>query len=348
MVFLAHSVYYVNIDWGHLSRPVYVTLFSIHGAGYYGVDLFFVLSAYLITELLLREQDKTGSIHLPQFYLRRILRIWPLYFFFLLAVRPIVGLFVPGEHLSSGNLAAFLLLVGNWSCVIWGWPPTIASQLWSLTVEEQFYLLWPLAMKRWRGRLPALAIGMLWVANLTRLAFVIWPRTDAGIWCNTLARLDPIAGGVLLASWLHGRENRLSRSVRLQLGVAGAALLLFVGYYGDHTDWRALFSYPLADLACLMLVAAVLVPQGSWHFGRIGNSFIYLGKISYGLYVYHLVAFEMVKKLTPLDIPLTLLTAMAVSVGLAAISYQFLETPFLRLKNRFALVKSRDSVVVGT
>ena len=345
LVFLAHAVYYVDIDWVHLSRAAYVPMFSIHGAGYYGVDLFFVLSSYLITELFLREQDKTGSIHLPQFYLRRILRIWPLYFFFLLAVRPLVGLFVPGEHLSKGVLASFLLLVGNWNCVWWGWPPSIASQLWSVTVEEQFYLAWPLAMGRWSSRLPSIAVGMLWVANLTRLAFVMWPRSDSAIWCNTLARLDPIAGGILLAHWLHGRENRLPGWVRWQLGLGAVALLLFVGYYGDHTDWRALFSYPLADLGCVMLVAGVLVPQGSWHPGWMGKACIYLGQISYGLYVYHLVGFEVVRRFWKVNVPLTMLLALLLSIGMAAVSYRLLEMPFLKLKRRFTLVRSRDTEV---
>lgn len=344
LVFLAHTEYHVRWDWTRLHGLKYVAALSVHGSGFYGVDLFFVLSAYLITELLLREQDKTGSIHVPQFYMRRVLRIWPLYFFFLLAGRPMLPWFVHGEHLPGKTLAAFLLLAGNWSCVWWGWPPSVCSQLWSVTVEEQFYLVWPLLLKRWKDKLPYAAITMLWVANATRLLLVLHPRNDATIWCNTLARLDPIAGGILLAWWLHGRENKLPSSVRVQLVSAGLAMLLFVGYYGDHTNWRALFSYPVADLACVMMVAGVLVPQGAWRPGVPGRVFIYLGQISYGLYVYHLVGFELVNKVVRNNIPLTMALALAVTIAIATVSYYGLELPFLRLKKRFAPVRSRDAM----
>jgi peptidoglycan/LPS O-acetylase OafA/YrhL len=344
LVFLAHTEYHVRWDWTRLHGFKYVAALSIHGAGFYGVDLFFVLSAYLITELLLREQDKTGSIHVPQFYMRRVLRIWPLYFFFLLAVRPMLPWFVHGEHLPGKTLAAFLLLAGNWSCVWWGWPPSVCSQLWSITVEEQFYLVWPLLLKRWKGKLLHAAVTMLWVANATRLLLVLHPRNDATIWCNTLSRLDPIAGGILLAWWLHGRENRLPSWVRVQLVSAGLAMLLFIGYYGDHTNWRALFSYPLADLACVMMVAGVLAPQGVWRPGVPGRVFIYLGRISYGLYVYHLVGFELVNKVVRDNIPLTMALALAVTIAIATVSYYGLELPFLRLKKRFAPVRSRDAM----
>ena len=348
LVFLAHTVYYVDIDWAHLRPAVFHAMFAIHGAGYYGVDLFFVLSSYLITELLLQEREQTGSIHLRQFYIRRILRIWPLYFFFLLLVLPIAGRFVQGQHLSTGVLASFLLLVGNWHCVWFGWPPTVASQLWSVTVEEQFYLLWPPVLRRWPRLLPSMAAGMLVVANMMRVYLVQWPRNDAAIWCNTLARLDPIAGGILLAWALHGRPDRMrgiSRPGRMAMMAAGAALLLLVGNYGDHTDWRAMYSYQGAALGCVLLVRATLVPEGRWKPGPVGRGIIYLGRISYGLYVFHLLAFELVHQWWPRQPVVAIMTeVMLLSIGMAALSYRLLEMPFLRLKQRFTLVRSRDSL----
>ncbi len=347
LVFLAHGGDYV-IDWNHLSTPVFTVLFAIHGAGFNGVDLFFVLSAYLITELLLREGDRTGTIHLPQFYMRRILRIWPLYFFFFLVIRPLVGRIIPTEHLSNHALAAFLLLAGNWHCALYGWPPSIASAMWSVTVEEQFYVVWPALLKWLRPHLVTIVKLLFLIANLARLYLVHSPKYLSSIWCNTFARLDPFAWGILLAWWMHPRENRLTPGTRWQLAGLAAALLLFVGFYGDHTDWRSLFGYPLAGLACVLLLFAVLRPQGDWTPGPVGRCCIYLGRISYGLYVYHLVALEVVSRLPSRPPVITLALAMALTVTLAAISYRLLELPFLRLKERFALVRSRDTLITST
>ena len=347
LVFIAHAVYFVDIDWAHLSKPLFTFMFAVHGAGYYGVDLFFVLSSYLITELLYREREKTGAIHLRQFYVRRMLRIWPLYFFFLLVVWPLAALLDPKEHVTGGVLAAFLLLVGNWRCVFWGWPHTLVDQLWSITVEEQFYLTWPLLMKRWQKKLPVVAVCMLVAANFMRVYYVVWPVTDASIWCNTLARLDPIAGGILLAYWLHGRENNMVKNLRWQIGCVAAAILLFVGNYGDHTDVRALYSYPLADLACVMLVFATLKPQTRHQPNLTVRALIYLGQISYGLYVFHQLSFELVNLLPQRPAALTMALAMLFVIVLASLSYRLLETPFLRFKERFALVASRDTRLVS-
>jgi peptidoglycan/LPS O-acetylase OafA/YrhL len=114
---------------------------SVAYAGSYGVDLFFVLSAYLITELLIREKDENGVLDMKSFYKRRILRIWPLYYFFvpLAAVVPFCN---PQHQFTLRYVLPFLCLAGNWSMVAFGWPESVAVPLWSVSVEEHFYLLW--------------------------------------------------------------------------------------------------------------------------------------------------------------------------------------------------------------
>jgi peptidoglycan/LPS O-acetylase OafA/YrhL len=107
-------------------------------AGSFGVDLFFVLSAFLITELLLREKETTGSLNVPAFYVRRILRIWPLYFFFL-GIVAVLHLFDPSQQFGWRYLISFGLLSGNWAIVLFGVPASVANILWSVCMEEQFY-----------------------------------------------------------------------------------------------------------------------------------------------------------------------------------------------------------------
>jgi peptidoglycan/LPS O-acetylase OafA/YrhL len=341
MVFVAHSNYNV-FDPRWANHQVLANLcYAIHGAGFSGVALFFTLSAYLITELLLREQDQTGAVHLRAFYLRRILRVWPLYFFFLLVVRPLAGLALPWEHFTGGDYAAFLLLAGNWICVAASWPASVATPLWSISIEEQFYLVWPWLVGRMRRRIPLIAAGMLVAANVARVVIVVVdPHDRTGIWCNTFARMDPFALGILLAYWLHGREPRLRGLTRVLLGAGAAAILLAAGRWGTHWDAPALWSYPAESVACVMALAATLRPMGSWQPGGAGRALVYGGRISYGLYVYHLMMLKLMIRAGLAFWP-GKLAALAATVAIAALSYKLLESPFLRLKQRVTYVPSR-------
>lgn len=197
MVFASHTV------------PV-----STAAAGAFGVDLFFTLSSFLITTLLLRESSVCGALDVTAFYLRRVLRILPLYFGFLLAATTLARSLVPDENLPLKYVVAFALLCGNWACVLWGYPHSVASPLWSVSIEEQFYLCWPLIMRRWVHRLTMVAVGLVVVSFVTRLCLVLHGAVHPQIWCNTLARLDPIACGALLAVRQDKRKITLSPRAR--------------------------------------------------------------------------------------------------------------------------------------
>ena len=199
-VFVTHTLPY---DVGfyvahHLPRAVGIVLTSISYAGMFGVSLFFMLSSYLITSLLLKERQRRGSIDLKAFYVRRILRIWPLYFFAL-------GLaaFWPNPlwRMPPHYLLAYLLLAGNWMTVFNGPSASFASILWSVSVEEQFYLTWPLLRKTLANRkaLRGLCGTLIVMANLCRVYLCLTPHDAGQIYDNKLAHLDTIAIGELLA-----------------------------------------------------------------------------------------------------------------------------------------------------
>src|SRR5450432_3563846 len=122
-------------------------LISTFGAGAYGVDLFFALSAYLITSLLLRERAATGALDLRGFYVRRILRIWPLYLAFV-AFAAFAATVIPEQHLPLRYVVGYSLLAGNWTYVFYGLPASFTIPLWTVSIEEQFYLAWPLALRK--------------------------------------------------------------------------------------------------------------------------------------------------------------------------------------------------------
>jgi peptidoglycan/LPS O-acetylase OafA/YrhL len=335
----------------HLPRFLGVLENSFAKAGAYGVDLFFVLSAYLITELLLREKCQRGALDVPAFYIRRILRIWPLYFAFvtLAALAPALN---PNHEFGLRYVIPFLLLSGNWSLVAFGFPGTsVAIPLWSVSVEEQFYLLWPPIVSRLsRRHILFAAVAMIAIANLTRTAAVLLHAHNPQVWCNTLARLDPIAVGIILAAILHGEIPRFRTALRVEMLLFGLFDLVLVTRYADLNSrivplpWAStLIGYPAVAFGCTLILLAVL---GSRSRVTDSGALRYLGKISYGLYVYHELATLLSDRM--LTMPSSILrggfrffVALAITIVLAAVSYKFLEAPFLDLKGRFTHVPSR-------
>jgi len=163
---------------------------------------------------------------------------------------------------------------------------------------------------------------------LTRIVLAALHIEHPGVWCNTLARLDPIAGGALLAHALDGRVPSFSKWSRAAWLAGGAVALLGTGAVGVHAGWGAVATYPLAAVSALAILYATL------GLGCANRSLLYLGKISFGLYVLHVAVLRLTEPAGPL-------AGLALTVVAAALSYRYLETPFLRLKERYALVGSR-------
>ena len=292
-----------------LPEPVAAALTKIILSLSSGVDLFFLLSSYLITMLLLRERKLTGTIDLRSFYIRRALRIWPLYYAFLafaFLVLPRLGYpAIPREHLIS-----FPLFFGNWTTAFSGLISSPAAPLWSVSIEEQFYIAWPLLLMLFGTKhLRLLAVSLFVIAVVSRLLLANSPNSEGMIFYGTFSRLDPIAGGALIACWFSKKERRLGTFERCGMLAAGtlmlpATFLLFeIGGYG------ASFNYPLRAVACsLILLAAITGPVPRLVKCR---PLAYLGKISYGLYVYHMLVVDLSWRFVAWPGTLGLLTAMA-------------------------------------
>jgi len=346
MVFLSHVVPGDEAFFGQARVPPKAAdlIISMAAGGAFGVDLFFTLSSFLITTLLLREKEMCGTIDVPLFYIRRILRIWPLYFLFLLIVSPLAHFIVPDENMPLRYILAFALLSGNWACVLWGYPHSVAAPLWSVSIEEQFYLCWPFIMRRWIRHLATVASVLLAVSLITRLWLVVHGAIHPQIWCNTLARLDPIACGALLAVRVQRKEIALSSWARVMLLLFGCALLTAAGHYGDFVGTKALITFPAVTTACIALILGSLGLQLASDGRSIARGMAYLGRISYGLYVFHWMFVEILgvpSAHAPIDRSVRAIAALLATIATAAGSYHFFEKPFLRLKEKFARVKSR-------
>jgi len=351
MVFLHHAFPHDPTFWTKLGFPPFLAtiIAGIGASGAFGVSLFFVLSSYLITELLLREKDLIGTLDIRSFYVRRILRIWPLYFVFL-ALAIALQWFVPGQHLTLRAGAWFSLLAGNWFIVFHGFPSSVIFPLWSVSIEEQFYITWPAIVRRVSETGMLMFAGLLLaVATASRLYLGMHHALEGDVWCNTFVQLDPIAAGILIAVLLKGEIPRLSRLARIAMMAAGiTALALGSLYFAIKNDplttARIVFGYPSVALGGVLVLLAVL-RNSTKSSNRV---LVYLGRISYGLYVFHvlglLISDHAVQNQTAnlFRYSLRVGVALVATILMAAASYRWLETPFLSLKQRFTHVLSRQ------
>src|SRR5919205_3513823 len=340
-VFISHAFsistdYYIQLGMpGELAAWVRAAV----GSGGIGVVLFFVLSSYLITELLIREDTRRGSLDIKAFYIRRALRIWPLYFFFLFLIYVVI----PRESiysLKTNFLLSMLLFVGNWAVVLNnGMGASVAGPLWSISVEEQFYLAWPLVIARVGvNRLKHVCIGLIIFANLTR---IVMEKKGAGFvafWCSTVSWFDAIAAGALIALFLRGKPARFSPLVRLLLTVGGLVIWVLSIRFRDYLIYPDIASFPLIILGSVMLLLAAL---GS---SLTNPVLVYFGRMSYGLYVFHALALVIASLVFVNYSIYHAIAGLMITIAMAAISFHLLEKPFLRLKKRFTYVAS-DPVV---
>jgi peptidoglycan/LPS O-acetylase OafA/YrhL len=350
MVFLHHAFPHDPTFWTQLGVPMFLArcVAGIGATGAFGVSLFFVLSSYLITELLLREKDLIGTLDLRSFYIRRILRIWPLYFAFL-ALAIALQWFVPGQHVTLRAGLWFSFLAGNWFIVFHGFPSSVIFPLWSVSIEEQFYITWPAVVRKVSEAGLLMCAGLLLlVATVSRIYLGMHHSLEGDVWCNTFVQLDPIAAGILIAVLLKGEIPRLSKLARIAMMVAGiTALALGSLYFGIKNDplttMRIVLGFPSVAAGGALLLLSVLRTRSS------GGSrvLIYLGRISYGLYVFHILGL-LISNYVVQDQTANLFryslragVALALTIAMAAVSYRWLETPFLSLKQRFTHVLSR-------
>ena len=309
--------------------------------GWIGVNLFFTLSGFIITRLLLREELQYGRIDWSAFWIRRILRIWPLYY--LIFLIGFLGLpfsdRIHGIGLSSPQMPWFGLFLGNWSMIHFG-PigSDILSILWSVCVEEQFYIFIPMviAILGTRGRW-IFAISGILIAILQRISLARSGVEQYQITYNSVAQMDSILAGVLLALALNHEPIRntivhLTKKYLVWLILPVSLFLITRNHLGHEIVLRQ-----VVDPVAIWLVAVVWImvaAAGSPRFSKILSwpAFVGAGKISYGLYMWHEILLSLFGS--------GFITLAAV-VLTAWLSYEFLEKPVLRYKRRWSRVESR-------
>lgn len=303
--------------------------------GWMGVDLFFVLSGFLITGILFDAKSSDG--YFKNFYARRCLRIWPLYYALLFFMFVLVPLLRPQEaHVvfaaRSSPWWAYPFYLQNFLVPV----PTDATGLlgvtWSLAIEEQFYLFWPMIVRLCsRAQLRGIAIAVIVISPALRFFLA---AHGVNIYSNVFCRLDGLMAGALLALVARGARFEPSRWVKPAWAVLLIAAPLAVLTDMARARW-IVFSF--TALASAALVVLALYSNWAWLRSALTNRFIvYTGVISYGLYLIQKIPFDLTQAfhLDRHPVPALAFSVIA-SYALAALSWKFLERPFLRLKRFF-------------
>ncbi|RYG86103.1 acyltransferase [bacterium] len=327
--------------------------------GRFGVSLFFVLSSFLVTRLLLTERARFGRIDVKAFLLRRGARIWPLYVLLIVALLGVRALHLPLPSISPREFLVYALFQGD-IYHLFVHAGTVAY-LWTIAVEEKFYVLWPFVLGRTglgrigQGapetgdatprRLFRIALGLVAAAWIFRL-LLAWNLPEPWFSVNPLAYLDAFGYGALLA--LSSRRDLARVSPLLALGLFLVAIWLAssLGFLIDVSRGHGAIGFTitqgLAAGASALLIGALAEHRRGWPVFR---PFIEVGKRSYGAYLFHVLVLIMLEPYA-LDAfsgraVAVRVVALAVTLALAFLSYRFVEAPFLRLKKRLERVESR-------
>lgn len=325
-----------------------------------GVDLFFVLSGFLITGILADTRD--GERYFRNFYARRFLRIFPLYYlalFFIFGIVPHFGLADSAQlytiHAQRWYLWTYL---GNLGYALHGNARFETDNYWSLAVEEQFYLLWPLFVLLLRRRqLIAFAIAMMAASFALRAAWLLHGLSQEWVYLLTPFRVDGLLVGAMVALVLRGPDGRarLRRWAPPVWRITAPLGLLLVAAYELprnetlHTVLQ-IFGYPIISLAFGALIVFCLDAQPGSRLARwLGDRRMrFLGRYSYGIYVWHGLVLQMlVDRVGWVNLPpevwgtripfglLTLVLVTVLTIGVAYLSFHLFEKPILDLKRFF-------------
>lgn len=354
----------------------------LHILGGLGVYFFFVLSGFLITYLLLVEKKETGTISVRQFYLRRIFRIWPLYYlivllaFFVFPHFPILRIawfdqFF--EHHFWLKLFLFIFILPNLALALYPRESVPhAGHTWSIGVEEQFYLIWPWVVRRSKKILRtvlivgavivAIKIGIWVLLKLAHVATTEGKAVQAGApkWLLVLkdfvamTKFECMAIGAAGAEFAFNKREHILRWIFHPVTQTLSLLLLPVLVYftPDSIQDGIHLIYSVCFLVIIMNTA--LNPRG---FLRLENGvYRFLGDISYGLYMYHMfvvvislrLVFHWAHGSSPLVLNIWYYSvSVLATIAVSALSYYLYEKPFIRLKRRFAKVQSGEPVPAG-
>lgn len=324
--------------------------FSFIRGGFLGVDIFFVLSGFLITSLLVQEANTKGSISLKKFYIRRALRLGPAVLVFMLGTGIYALFFLSQEQarLTYQGILLTLSYVSNW---VFAFNEDVKvgplGITWSLAIEEQFYLLWPLIMVLLlKLKVRRRVILLMTVLTIVAIALHRKLLMEGGVriermYYATDTRADALLIGCLVAlllSWNLLPRSEVLRWVMNILATLGACTIAWLAITTTSHD---LFLYAGGFTLVSLSVGAILIVLMLWPPPPVlaalrVKPLRWIGKVSYGLYLWHWPVREFVCPNVDTASPVRIIAAVVIASGITALSYYLVEKRFLKMKERFA------------
>jgi peptidoglycan/LPS O-acetylase OafA/YrhL len=310
-----------------------------------GVDVFFLISGFLITYILLEEKKQYGRIAIGKFMMRRTLRIWPLYFL-LIAIAPMLVNWVDAEH---PNYLANAFFVGNFDTMsnqTWSYP---FAHFWSICIEEHFYLVWPFVISFIPiKRLPIVFVSIILFSISYRI--YAYSYADApwySLFLHTFARIDVLVIGAL-GAWFYSRKKFtvfVPKTLRYMI------ILFLICYLciDSYVLWDSVFAAGFKKLVYVSLIAILLLDfnfnDRFKHLLKPRSKIHYLGKVSYGIYMYsNLLLIIIIKKIMLTNESSNIWVfgslVLVLSLVIPIISYELIEKRFLGLNKYFRVIQT--------
>ena len=319
--------------------------------GFIGVDIFFVLSGFLITSLLVLEFDRYGSVSLKNFYMRRVLRLTPALIALLIVFCLASFLFLSNEEANSNYIDSVISLfyLSNWARAFSLHPPNFLGHTWSLSIEEQFYIIWPILLltllrsfkARWSAVIFTISVAAFaWALRVFLHAQGATPeRLYNGLDTRADALMVGCALGVVYASGFLEKKSRkqtLSKILTIAAPISVLCLLV-ISVVGDwRTSYMYQFGFLAVELLTAILVIDVMVNKNSLIRRLLATKLlIWVGSISYGLYLWHYPIYCEMFALKFNEFAVITVGSLITFI-VAALSYHFMEKPVLKLKKHFA------------
>lgn len=352
-VFFFHSFHSDNPEI--LTNKVFTTIkHDIFGNGFLGVNFFFVLSGFLITYLLIEEKKLNGRIDIPKFWVRRILRIWPLYFlcvFFGFVAFPLAKSLAGGIPEESANIWTYLTFTNNFDYIKHGLPDAPGlGVLWSVAIEEQFYIVWPVILSFFTLKRFWIPFVIIIAGSLVFRAYYDIPKFHE---MHTLSCIGDMAIGAF-GAWLYNTKStfkafveKLPRVLIIFLYLLMLSIFLFRDEVLLQTYFLRIFERGFTSAVILFIILEQCFSENSFYKMGSFKTVSRLGIFTYGLYCLHFIIISataaVLKKLGMENniwqvLVLQTSISLVITVIAAKLSFRYFENPFLKVKDRFGYI----------